>query len=695
MLIVGFNGGVKSQEHDDPMLGQHDAAAVLVHDGRVIAAIEEERLDRLKHSNCFPSNAIRFCLDAAGAALTDVDVFATNDTRSTIDWRVKQEYLWNPLVAEPLQDAAAYLNSRFQLHFQIDVLQRLQFCHHHLAHAASAFFPSGFDEALIFTIDGSGDGLSGMVLNADSSGMTTLREFPMRNSLGHLYLSLIGMLGYRVFDEYKVMGLAPYGDPTRLASLFERHYSLDENGSYSLAPIRDWFKDFDSLGLLGRARRKNYPFTQWHKDWAAALQATLERIILHVLTYFRRETGLKNLCLAGGVAHNCTANGKILYSGLFDRVFVQPAAHDAGGALGAALYVWSMADRNSLRNRQSSQVYWGTPTNQDDAQAALARWSQLLDFRVVDDVAASTADLLADGNVIGWVQGRSEFGPRALGNRSILADPRPASNRDRVNWMIKKREGYRPFAPSVTEEDAERYFDLPPRQKSFPFMIFVLRVKPEARQLLGAVTHVDGSARVHTVSPTANPLYWKLIREFGIRTGVPVLLNTSFNNAWEPIVDSVEDAIHCFLTTGLDYLVIGNCIARKRFESIPCHVAIQLSPFVARHYQITRRAPDLYELVGLKHQAFCSPRTAISRTTALLLADADGCSDLSTLALNAGISGPDLEESLPEIIRLWEERLIRMRPALNRDLLFALTSRLATSQGIPTSLAASIPPAGS
>src|SRR5262249_1296171 len=282
----------------------------------------------------------------------------------------------------------------------------------------------------------------------------------------------------------------------------------------------------------------------------ASLQETLEDIAFHTIRYYRQVTGQKRLCLAGGVAHNCTLNGKLLYSGLFDDVFIQPAAHDAGCALGSAMHAYLQA-KGSLSRPRLDHVFWGSDAGADDEiESTLSRWTELVEFEKVDNVAERAAQLLAGGSVIGWVQGRSEFGPRALGNRSILADPRPAENKRVINAMVKKREGYRPFAPSVPEEDAADIF-VPPPMKTAPFMIFVVDVREHQRALLGAVTHVNGSARVQTVSRSTNARYHRLLAEFKALTGVPVLLNTSFNNNAEPIVDSVEDAVVCYLTTGL------------------------------------------------------------------------------------------------------------------------------------------------
>jgi carbamoyltransferase len=350
--------------------------------------------------------------------------------------------------------------------------------------------------------------------------------FPQSKSLGVLYLEAIKYIGYASFDEYKVMGLAPYGDPERFLGLLRTSYALLPDGKYDLALDR-----IDAtLKPAVERRAKGAPITQAHMDLAAGLQSALEEIVLHVLRHHQRASGHRRLCLAGGVAHNCTMNGKIARSGMFEEIFVQPAAHDAGCALGAALAV-SVPDGAAPRPRRLSSVYWGRDVGDDRAiRAELDRWSPWLTVERSADVARTAASLIAGGAVIGWVQGRSEFGPRALGHRSILADPRPAENKDRINRMVKKREAYRPFAPSVLEERAHEFFVLPQAASTLGFMVIVLEVREDRRELLGAITHVDGTARVQTVSRAASPRYWDVIHAFGELTGVPVLLNTSFNN---------------------------------------------------------------------------------------------------------------------------------------------------------------------
>lgn len=434
----------------------HDAAAVLVEDGILISGIEEERLNRIKHTNKAPISAMKFCLYSNHLILKDIDAIAVNFDETYINSVLKEMYLLDRKQKE-FYDARFYVHRAVIEAFGEDVEDnKIIFVPHHIAHAESTYALSGFDESLVLVIDGMGDNI------------------------------------------------------------------------------------------------------------AATLQYSLEEIVLHILKEYSKVTGHLKLCLAGGVAHNCSLNGKLLYSGLFQDIFVQPAAHDAGGAIGAALHIIKNNKKNINISRLDN-VYFGTNIgDSNEILDSLNKWHEFINFRKSNNIEKDTAKLLSEGSVIGWVQGRSEFGPRALGNRSILADPRPSQNKVIINEMVKKRESYRPFAPSVLDEYIDQYFILPTNQKQFPFMNFVLKVKEEKQPILGAVTHIDGTARVQTVSKSTNVKYWSLINEFSKLTGVHILLNTSFNNNAEPIVDSVEDSIVCFLTTKLNYLIIDNYIISKK-----------------------------------------------------------------------------------------------------------------------------------
>jgi carbamoyltransferase len=671
MLVLGFHGGHRRvDEYNRNEWSQHDSAAVLVRDGEVLAAIEEERLNRIKHTNCFPALAIRYCLDRHNLTLNDIDIIATNNDETWADIQVKLYFLETQAAKRRL-DGRSFIASTFEREFGIDVTKKLRFCGHHLAHAWSAYEPSGFTNALILVLDGDGDNLSGMVLQAEGANLTQLGKFGIDQSLGRLYQGTINYIGYNRFDEYKVMGLAPYGDPDVYAKVFEKCYRLLPNGDYSLGGPLTWMTHFDNAGLVKAARQKGDPFTQTHKDFAAALQSMLEKIVLHILVHYRNVTKQTNLCLAGGVAHNCSMNGRILYSGLFKQVFVQPAAHDAGGALGAAYSVLSQHRRHPQGMRMD-HLYHGTDIGDDDSiEKTLKSWGDFISYEKVDRITEKAAQLLAGGQVIGWVQGRSEFGPRALGNRSILADPRPAENKLLINEMVKKRESYRPFAPSVLEERVRDLYDVPENQTKYPFMIFVVRTREDKRDILQAVTHLDGTARLHSVSRRTNPLFHELISEFDKLTGVPALLNTSFNNNVEPIVNTADEAIVCYLTTGLNHLVIGNyLVCRKEVNplSLVCQrLAISL-PLSRRLVQRQReieagRVEVVLELESASSPFFSQKLIEISKDMFRILQKSDGRQTLSDLTVQVGIFDAGKIQALTEeLFELWSKRGVILSP---------------------------------
>ncbi|MGY4509417.1 carbamoyltransferase family protein [Bradyrhizobium sp. USDA 3650] len=665
MLCLGLSGGL-DRVYENPLqlpnTFLHDGAAVLVKDGRVIAAVEEERLNRIKHSNKLPSSAIEYCLAAAGVELRDVDRIAFYATEAYCNSMLERLFISQPEISIPL-DANLLLRHLLAAEFgtQVDP-SRVSFVGHHQAHAVSALAMSGFEESLVLAIDGCGDFLSGLLAVGSGTEMTELMTFPETNSLGLFYLETIRYLGYGLFDEYKVMGLAPYGDPARYRELFSQFYELSPNGAYRV--------HLDRIGpaLLRNieVRRKGMPFTQQHRDVSASLQEALERIVFHILRHYREQTGMKRLCLAGGVAHNCTLNGKLLYSGLFEEIFVQPASHDAGCALGAALMVSKEAGQAPPRERLQA-VYWGPDVGSDDSiEQELKGWAGHLEIERTADVAARAAEWIADGAVIGWVQGRSEFGPRALGNRSILADPRPAANKDRINAMVKKRESYRPFAPSVLEEDAGAFFELPDGRAEYPFMNFVVRVRESMRALLGAITHIDGTARLQTVSRTSNAAYWELINAFKARTGVPILLNTSFNNNAEPIVDSVADAITAFLSTELDGLVVGSFLIKKRATTLEnwTALAVSLPPHVSLYRVRAHAGRDRQETIceiRLGHSSHDSVRVSHDLFDMLMQIEKEAV--LADLLARVTSDRTRREALLNELRGLWDQRRIRLHPS--------------------------------
>lgn len=666
MLVLGLCGG-PDLAHENlfniPRTFMHDAAAVLIEDGRVLFAIEEERLNRIKHTNKMPVRAVRACLEHRGVHPKDIDAFAFYSVREAVELWIKKEFLADSKTPK-LVDSATYLQQLYSrgLGLELDA-RKFHFVHHHLAHAMSAFATSGFESSLVTTFDGEGDASSGMILKGEQTRLEPLINLPKSRSLGFFYDNVIAYLGYQFFDEYKVMGLAPYGDPERYRKLFRTFYTLLPEGKYDIHE-----NNISSLFTLGTPRRKWEPFSQTHKDIAAALQEALEEMAFHVLRHYKEKTRLKNLCMAGGVAHNCTLNGKILRSGLFEQVFVQPAAHDAGAALGAALWVHYKSHPTARRLPRIAHVYWGADIGGDNTVfEQVKRWEDFIEIDRPDDVAGRAAELMAGGQVIGWVQGRSEFGPRALGNRSILADPRPAANKDRINQMVKKREGYRPFAPSVLEENVDEFFEVVAEKEQHPFMVFVVNVRADKRELLGAVTHVDGTARIQTVSRATNEKYWKLISAFRELTGIPVVLNTSFNNDVEPIVDSVEDAIVCFLTTDIDYLVVGNYLMKKRADAWGRFLSLKISlpPYASlNRVRKADREGEFFDFAYITTTYDPDSRHDISPEVAQLLTCAGQGKSAGEILGGATDSGrpTQADHIVDELTALWSLRLITCRP---------------------------------
>jgi carbamoyltransferase len=668
MLVMGISGGpFKTHEAGSPTVGRfqfHDASAVLLEDGKVVRAIEGERLNRIKHSNKFPLEAIRFCLASYGAKLQDLDYLAYYGEEEILNHSTNQWYLQQLLTAnqeiEECRDARrliqGLLSSEFGCEFPSD---KLAFVNHHTAHALSAFLPSGFDESLIISLDGQGDNESGRVMVGTKSSIKVLARFPVSNSLGLFYISVINMLGFQQFDEYKAMGLAPYGNPARFRDIFKTFYTLSADGGYKL----NW-GEIRKIYHLVKPRKQWEEFSADHKDIAAALQETIEEIVLHILARFKDQTKQRNLCIAGGVGHNCSLNGRILNSGMFEKVFVQPAAHDAGCAYGAALSVHVAQSDRAVEPLK--HLYWGTDVGNDDQIAAvLAPWQEFISFERVQDVCRRTAGLLAEGKIIGWVQGQSEFGPRALGNRSILADARPAENKRVVNAMVKKREAFRPFAPSVMREYADKYFEIEADNKNLEYMVFVVKVRPERRQLLGAVTHVDGTARVQVVTQQSNKKYWSLLSAFNDLTGVPVLLNTSFNNNAEPIVDSVADAVSCFLTTKLSCLVVGNFIVNKTAPTAATY--LNLIPSLPKHVTICQtKGLDQRGKSEVRYECRTTSDTSMKHEISAdifdILVRADGHTPLGELVNSTNGDDGSLEQWVEELCDLWTKRMLVLKP---------------------------------
>ena len=556
----------------------HDSAVALLRDGEIIFAIAEERLSRVKHDASFPYRSIQAALDFAGIHSADLDFVCygwqpagdvfRHDLACYLRGRMPANY---PNVLNSTRHFASMWHQqnghrRFEHHFGA-TRARVLFIEHHLAHAISAYALSGFDDAAVLVIDGRGAWEATSLWHGHEGRLEHLETINWPNSLGMFYAEMTQFLGFQKYsDEWKVMGLAPYGKPGVDLSEFIQISS----GSSQEPATNGVYYRINSKALLGNVRgapritaklgpprESESEITSRHHDIAFAVQDACERAMIALA---RRATGLahtRNLCLAGGVALNSKANGKILASGICDGIFIQPAAGDDGVAIGAALA--PMLDGNRpLLLQQMRHVYLGNEISDDQIESVLHTCK--VRFTRLDDPPASAAEMIASGKILGWFQGRMEFGPRALGNRSILADPRDPEMKDRVNKAVKFRESWRPFAPAVLAEAAHEYFETAHHS---PFMILTAQVRPEKRARIPAVTHVDGSARPQTVEASVNPLFHRLTSEFHRRTGVPVVMNTSFNLRGEPIVCSVPDALRTFFTSGMDALIIGSFLIDK------------------------------------------------------------------------------------------------------------------------------------
>ena len=587
----------------------HDSAACLVVDVDIVSAAQEERFTRKRHDAAFPHGAVAYCLAAAGLEPGAVDhvvfydkpflkfdrIFETylafaprgfrSFARSLPVW-LKEKLFQRAVIARALAPTFG------------DIGDRLLFSEHHLSHAASAFFPSPFEDAAVLTMDGVGEWVTTSVCVGRGNDLEIVREIHFPHSLGLLYSAFTYYTGFKVNSgEYKVMGLAPYGEP-KYADLIREHIiDIRPDGSFALD--MQYFNYCTGLTMTsdrfaelfgGPARPFEAALTQREMDLAASVQAVVEEVVLRLARSVRAETGLRHLCLAGGVALNCVANGLLVRERVFDDIWVQPAAGDSGGAVGAALALHHMGLGGARRPRPGDAMhgsYLGTSYDADEVErrmrAAGARFTRVSE----DELVRRTAAAIADGRSVGWHQGRMEFGPRALGARSILADPRSPDVQKRLNLQVKKRESFRPFAPSVLREDVAEWFEL---DGDSPYMLLVADVAAakrtpvaaEEREVVGldrlkvrrsvipAVTHVDDSARIHTVRREVNPRYHALLTEFKRLTGCPVLVNTSFNVRGEPIVESPEDALRCFMRTDIEVLVVGDCYLEKADQ--PSHL---------------------------------------------------------------------------------------------------------------------------
>lgn len=587
----------------------HDSAAALIIDGEIIAAAQEERFTRKKHDAGFPARAISYCLEQDGLRPSDIDHVVFYDKPFLKFERLLETYLafaprgfhsfatslpvW---LKDKLFQKTVIIND-FREHFGRDIewAERLLFSEHHLSHAASAFFPSPFEEAAVLTMDGVGEWTTTSLAIGKGNELQVHKEIRFPHSLGLLYSAFTYYTGFKVNSgEYKVMGLAPYGEPTYVALIKDHLISIKDDGSFHLdmsyfnycTGLTMTNERFDKL-FGGPARRPEGTLTQREMDLAASVQAVTEEVLIKLVKGIHKSTGQTNLCLAGGVALNCVANGKLLRENVFQNIWVQPASGDAGGAVGAAVGVYYMMLNRPRTVKPSDSMkgaYLGPEFSQPEIASRLskagARFSSVSD----DELINLTALALAEGKAVGWHQGRMEFGPRALGGRSIIADPRAPVVQKQLNLKVKYRESFRPFAPSVLMEDVADWFQL---DIASPYMLMVadvvthkqLPMTEEQEKRFGidklnvprseipAVTHVDYSARIQTVHKETNPRYHRLISKFKELTGCPVLVNTSFNVRGEPIVCTPEDAFHCFMGTEIELLVVGNSMMKKQDQN--------------------------------------------------------------------------------------------------------------------------------
>lgn len=592
----------------------HDSAAALIRDGAIVAAAHEERFSRKKHDAGFPGHAVRYVLEEAAVELHQIAGIAFYDKPFLKFERLLETYhaLAPRGLGSFLASMPVWIKEKIFMRSMLEealrpllpagvALPTLYFPEHHLSHAASAFYPSPFEEAAILTIDGVGEWVTTSLARGKGNSIESLREIHFPHSLGLLYSAFTAYCGFKVNSgEYKLMGLAPYGNPRAARTremekkIREELIDIRDDGSYVLNmkyfPYATGLRMYDAARwrtLFGIPPRQaeSEDVGQEYMDMALAIQQVTEDVVMRLARTARAVTGCADLCLAGGVALNCVANGKLLREGMCDRLWIQPASGDAGGALGAALALWHVGmeaprtlspDRDAMRGS-----YLGPSFGNDDIRRACRRFhAPYREFADEGELCAAVADLLAAGQVVGWFQGRMEYGPRALGNRSILGDPRNPDMQKRLNLKIKYREGFRPFAPSVLEEYTGQYFEL---KESSPYMLLVAPVVEELRtplpegyhelplwerlycrrSSLPAITHVDYSARVQSVSRDTNPRYWRLVESFRQRHGCPVVVNTSFNVRGEPVVCTPEDAYLCFMRTEMDYLVLGDMLLCK------------------------------------------------------------------------------------------------------------------------------------
>jgi len=564
MIVLGIN------------YSSHDAAIALIKDGEVVFACEEERLNREKHTKKFPAQALKMCMEYTGVQLEDIDYIAFF-VNPKLQYKI---IIWNLVQAFPksifyIPYGISIIRKRYKMtsilknKINNSNLPPILYVNHHIAHAASAFFLSPFERAAILTIDGRGEYETTTISHGIGTSIKKLFSIKYPHSIGYLYSMVTKYLGFKPqHDEYKVMGLSAYGRPI-FCKEFRKIITLDEKRGFrlNLEYFDHHYKHGNNRKLFskkfvkefGPPRMPHEPITQRHKDIAFALQKVTEEAILHLAKIAKNLTSEENLCMAGGVALNSVANAKLIDSKIFKKIFIQPAANDAGTSVGSALYIHYQKSKHFRKNLGIKDVYWGPSFSEKEIELTLIRYKDEIKIEKLRDPEKKAANFIHNGHIVGWFQGKMEFGPRALGNRSILASPTDPKMKDIINKKVKFREDFRPFAASILSEYADKFFECDSiGEHLYPFMLATVKVKPEVADKIPAVLHIDKTSRIQVVDKDINPPFWNLINEYFKLSGIPLILNTSFNTKGEPIVCTPNDAIQTFLNSNLDYIILGN-----------------------------------------------------------------------------------------------------------------------------------------
>lgn len=558
----------------------HESAACLLHDGKIVAFAEEERFNRVKHAktarvdnpDVLPFGAIDYCVKSAGISIKNVDYFgySFDPDERLHNLRIKEETLegdWGSESGEELfRRKLLTIPDTLNKLAEKDISAQFHWVRHHLCHAGSSFFVSPFEEAAILSVDGIGEFTTTSLGLGQANNIEIIKEILYPNSIGLLWEKVSRYLGFSEYDAAKVMGLSAYGKSSRYLDLFRRIVKLEENGSFIIDNDITKFRttDFSNLeSILGKRRNLDEDISERHADIAFALQKVTEDVILTLTNYLHEQSNSENLCIAGGVGLNCLANAFIRSKGAFRNIYIQPASHDAGTAIGAAFFIWNQMLQKK-RSYVMDTIYLGPEYSEEEIVSVLRKNN--LKYHYCNDIEKRAARLIGEGKVVGWFQGKMEGGPRGLGNRSLLADPRNPHMRDILNTKVKHREYFRPLAPSVLEDKADDWFMLTEKSQPYYFMLMVCNVRTDRRNLIPSVTHIDGTSRIHLVRKQSNPKYYKLIEEFEKLTSIPLVLNTSFNDR-EPIVCSPQDAVNTFLRTRIDALAIGDYLVLRSDEN--------------------------------------------------------------------------------------------------------------------------------